>query len=146
MIICMRESAKQESAKHGACEIRLSSRAHIPDGNRPHTQLPPFLGLSCWSAIGRSRSRLRFMRYKASAKQLLELILIATTLSIGTPRCSLLCHNPPKEPPPLSFSQREGIKRGTPTTPGSGWMGRAGAQQHQAERRKSKAQSDLARE
>ena len=25
------------------------------------------------------------MRYKASAKQLLELILIATTLSIGTP-------------------------------------------------------------
>ena len=68
----------------------------------------------------------------------------ATTLSIGTPRCSLLCYNPPKEPPPLSSSQREGIKRGTPTTSGSGWMGRAGAQQHQAERGKSKAQSDLA--
>lgn len=32
----------------------------------------------------------------------------------------MLCHNPPKEPPPLSFSQREGIKRGTPTTPGQG--------------------------
>lgn len=38
-------SAKQESAKHGACENRLSSRAHIPDGTRPNAQLPPFLGL-----------------------------------------------------------------------------------------------------
>ena len=91
------------------------SRAHIPFGqDRLHTQLPPFLGLSCWSTLGRSRSRLRLMRYKASAKQLLGAILCNDLEHRDTPGALCLPYNLQENPHPSLLRNREGTKRGTP--------------------------------
>ena len=144
MLICMRESAKQESAKHGACVP-----VHDPERTYPLDRIvctPNFLlslGWFCWSTLGRSRSRLRLMRYKASAKQLLGAILCNDLEHRDIPGALCLPYNLQENPHPSLLRNREGTKRGTPYRdggrPGAMGMGTATtirARQHSAQDQK----------
>jgi len=136
------------SAKHGACVP-----VHDPERTYPSDRIvrtPNFLlslGWFCWSTLGRSRSRLRLMRYKHRLNSCLEQSS-ATTESIGRhPGALCLPYNLQENPHPSLLRSREGTKRGTPYRdggrPGHGWDGHSNDHQSKEDKEQQDKQSSI---